>query len=85
MVTAAFFLERYHFFDVWLLGVLDIIKALADLILLVLALKDEAVEQLDGEVGVLLAIGFVMSHSLKFLMQIGPLFKRAIMVIAKAF
>ena len=85
MVTAASFLERYHFLDVRFLRLLDIIEALSDLILLILALEDEVVEELDGEVGVLGAIGFVLSHSLKFLVKVRPLFKRAIMIIAHTF
>ena len=47
LVTTAFLLKRDHLVDVRLLGVLDFIQFLSNIVLLLLALHDEIIEKFD--------------------------------------
>ena len=63
LVSACLFLERYHLVDVWLLGLLDVVELLPDHVLSVLALQNQAVQDLHRKVR-LSCIALVCPHPL---------------------
>ena len=85
VVTAAFFLERYHLCYIRFLRLLDIIETLTNLVLLVLALYDKVVEKFNRKVAILLTICSMLAHPLKFFVQVGPFLKSTVMVVAVPF